>query len=299
MRHISLGLSCQSRMTIDAAYGKQARWPFDYCITEKAALLAGLRSRGESFHHTEASSNVYVMPRSLREGVCSEGVYYWHDYPLANRYSLSNDWQASVPVVNEKYEFLWKRFLEELKQPGEIVFTVGTTQENLVEFAEDAEDFWQKFAIDGPFIDELADALRALCAAPFSILALVRTFREADSIRAHCQFRHVQARFCGPLSLPTHDLLAQSFGQLSKPGTSEAMRVLEGEYDNHAVIERHSDEVARIYRRAGERLIPWAECYALPDGYLVNFDSRRNSVFKATLEDNCLKFSNGSSWRKL
>ena len=299
MRHISLGLSCQSRMTIDAAYGKQTRWPFDYCITEKAALLAGLRSRGRSFQHTEKSSNVYVMPRSRREGVCSEGVYYWHDYPLADRNSLSNDWRASVPVVNEKYEFLWRRFLDELERPGEIVFTVGTTQENLTEFANDGEDFQRKFAIDGAFIDELADALRALCTDQFSILVLVRSFQEADSIRAQCRFPDVEVRFCGALTLPTHDLLARSLGQLSQPGTSKAMTALEGEYDNGAVIKCLSDQVARIYRVAGERVTPWAECYTLSEGYLINFDSRRNSVFNATLEDHCLKFSNGSSWRKI
>jgi hypothetical protein len=285
-------------MTIDAALGKQARWPFDYCITEKAALLAGLRSAGRSFQHDEESSQVYVMPLSLREGVCSRGVYYWHDYPLASRNCLNDDWRASVPVVNEKYDFLWRRFLDELARPGEILFIVGTTQDNLPEFASDDDDFQRKFAIDGAFIDELADALRTSCTDQFSILALVRSFREADSIRTQCRFNRVNARFCGALSLPTHQLLAKSLEDLTRPGTSEALRLLEGEYDNGALIKSHSHDVARIYRVAGKRVVPWAECYASSEGYLVNFSGRRDSVFKASFEDQRLKFSNGSVWSK-
>lgn len=286
-------------MTIDAAYGKQTRLPFDYCITEKAALLAGLRSRGRSFQHEAASSEVFVMPLSRREGVYSSGVYFWHDYPLASRNGLCDDWQASVPGVNEKYEFIWRRFLEELARPGEIIFTLSTTQDNLAEFASGEEDWQRKFAIDGAFVDELADALGALCTDHFTILVFARSVGEADSIRAQCRFKDVKVRFCGALSLPTHKFLAEALGELTRSCTSDALRLLEGIYDNGAAIEYYSDDVARIYKVAGERETPWAECYSLPGGYLVNFTSRRNSIFNATLTNQCLKFSNGSSWSKL
>ncbi len=237
------------------------------------------------------------MPLSRREGVCSGGVYYWHDYPLADRNNLSEDWLASVPGVNEKYEFLWRRFLDELARPGEIVFTVGTTQDNLVEFASGEEDFQRRFAIDGAFIDELADALQMVCADRFSILALVRSLGEADDVRAHARFARFNLRFCGALSLPTHEILAGSLAQLAA-GPSEALRLLEGKYDNGAVIKRHSHDAARIYHNKGG-YAPWAECYALPEGYLINFNSRRNAVFTATLSDDRLRFSNGTAWSKL
>lgn len=75
-RHISLGLSCQSRMTIDAAIGKQSRGPFDYCITEKHALIEALRSDGRSLQHREETASIYTMSVQKREGIHARGVYF-------------------------------------------------------------------------------------------------------------------------------------------------------------------------------------------------------------------------------
>lgn len=210
LKYISLGFSCQSRMAIEEAVGKQPRRPFDWCITDKKALLAGFETRGASFQHEAANSK--VVYRAGREGVVSAGIYFWHDYPKADRRSLESDWSAATPAVNEKHAFLWRRFLDELSEPGEKVFVIATTQDNLTEFASDEEDFRERFALDGKFIDDLAAALTQVCSDRFSILVFVRSLEEAYAIHAQASFERFIVRFCGPLPLkapqPMVDLIS-------------------------------------------------------------------------------------------
>lgn len=195
-------------MIIDTALGKQQRRPFDWCITEKQALILALRTRGRSFQHDAQSSFIYEMPVERRQGVVSNGIYFWHDYPKADRLTISPDWRDSIPRVNEKYAFLWRRFIDELQEPGEKTFVVATTQHNLAEYADNPEDFRRKFALDDIFIAELVEELTAICGERFSVLALAGSHGEAEALRGPAGFERLTVRFCGSLPLSEHRDLA-------------------------------------------------------------------------------------------
>ena len=297
MKLYSLGLSCQARMIIDLALGKQPRRPFDWCISEKEAVLAGLRTRGASFQHDAASSHVYRMPLEQREGVESGGVYFWHDYPKADRLKLSPEWPLSVPKINEKYAFVWQRFLNELEAPGHKVFVIATTQHNLPEYALDAEDFARRFQIDGPFIDELAEVLTSICGEDFSVVALVRDFAEADAVRDRVRFERLTLRVCGSLSLVPNQSLADLINKQIEPN-AETITLLEGKYDVGAIIIHQSHDTARVFRTIGNRSCAWAECYPFQGGYMVSVAGKEDGLLTARLQGNRLIFSDGETWVK-
>ena len=296
--YISLGLSCQSRMTIDAVVGKQRRSPFDYCITEKQALIDALATGGKSFAHNKDSSSIYTMAAERREGIRSGGVYFWHDYPMADRLQLHADWAQHIGQVNEKYDFLWNRFNDNLRASTNPIFVISTTQHNLSQFAKDDSDFAVRFAIDGQFVDKLSGVLRERCANDFSLLAIVRSFAEADSIRCRGASDHITVRFLGRLSLPTHELLVRSFESLAASRSFAALDALEGQYDNGAKIKRESDDACRVSRFRNGKWHPWGEAYVTEGGYLFAFDGH-NLLFNAQFIDGRLRFSNNSAWAKV
>ena len=127
MKYLSLGLSCQSRMTVESAGLDYIRGPFDYAIAEKSALLKALATNGRSLLHDPTTSSMYMMPVERRQGVHSDGVYYWHVDPKADRLTLHPNWAEHTPKVNEKYEFLWRRFAEAIAEPGRNIFVIGST----------------------------------------------------------------------------------------------------------------------------------------------------------------------------
>lgn len=128
-------------MTVESAGLDFIRGPFDYAIAEKSALLEALASNGRSLQHEAAASGMYMMPIERRQGVHSNGVYYWHDYPKADRLTLHPDWADHTPVVNEKYDYLWRRFAQSVTEPGEKIFVISSTQHNLPQFAADEAAF--------------------------------------------------------------------------------------------------------------------------------------------------------------
>lgn len=277
--------------------GKQTRRPFDWCITDKRALLAGLRTRGASFRHEPATSE--LIHRAGREGIASEGIYFWHDYPKADRRTLSLDWSAATPGVNEKYAFIWQRFLDELSEPGEKMFVIATTQDNLVEFASDEQNFKVRFALDGKFIDDLALALEEVCSDGFSILALVRSLEEADAIRAQGRFEPLILRFCGPLPLKVHQPIVDLIRIASTAEVGLPLG-LAGHYDSGVMIKHQSHDAARIFRQLGLHMVPWGECYALNGGkVLVSLADEQVGVFTAIFDGVRLRFSDGQEWARI
>jgi hypothetical protein len=284
-------------MLIEEALGKQPRRPFDWCITDKGGLLAGLKTGGASFLHD--SENSELIYRAGREGVASAGIYFWHDYPKSDRTTLCRDWRAATPKVNEKYCFLWERFLDELSEPGEIVFVLATTQDNLIEFASGVCDFKKRFALNGNFIDELAAALEAICSDPFSILVLVRSLEEADEIRTQSKFARLLLRFCGPLQLKVNEPVADLI-QSSGSSDRHLPVGLAGCYDNGAVIESHWHDADRILRPSGSHMEPWGECYALNhDRIFISLKDQKDGVLTALFDGLHLKFSSGEYWTKI
>lgn len=225
------------------------------------------------------------------------GCISWHDYPMANELQVAKDWRGAIAQINEKYDYLWRRFAESVKEEGEKIFVLSTTQYNLSEFAADEAEFQKTFALDGQFIANVGDALREIGTSNYSMLAMVRSFAETDALRKIATGNQLTIRYCGLLSLPTHDLVAQSFEGPSSRQDNRSLDVLQGIYRNGAKIERQSDDAVRAFRREQGEWVPWAEGYSWKGGYIFAFEGR-DRLFFARFENGHLRFSNNTAWAK-
>lgn len=207
--YFSLGFSCQSRFAIDVVAPTTHRAPFDFNITTRTALLEGLRTKGASFVHDVGTGTPYRMPLSGREGLEAAGSYFWHDYPFTETGALRPDWTETIDAVNQKYAFLWERFLGDLALPGRKRLVLSNTQFNLPEFAASPSDFETKFGIDATLCRDLTAELDRLT-DDYDLVCLLRCREAADRLRQEVRDRRLIVRFGGVQALKCDPVIARS-----------------------------------------------------------------------------------------
>jgi hypothetical protein len=157
---VSLGHSCQTRFILEDLDGASRRMPYDFNIATRAALLKALETDGASLQHDEDTASVFRMKSDGREGIETGGMYFWHDYPLAeDKLSLADGWQREIARVNEKYAALWARLAMLLRSDEEKTLVLSNSQHNLGEFAEGDDDFRRSFGLGRQAFEEIAVAL--------------------------------------------------------------------------------------------------------------------------------------------
>lgn len=292
---LSLGHSCQTRFIIDAIDPSGRRMPFDFNITTRPALLRALATDGASLCHDEDGAAVFSMPSDGRQGVDVGGLYFWHDYPLAeDKLSLADGWQHEIARVNEKYLALWSRLSAVLRtdEPKTIMFS--NSQHNLGQFAADDADFAARFGLGRQAFDEIAHALDAFGARNYRLLFLTRSVADfAETLDlADPRLDH---RFVGVLSLrPDQRVPASISGDRSRPDIT----MLSGLYDGGAwKIEVRSPDVALLSRATEDGFVPHGSVTASPDGHVAWLEGR-DRFTDVTSGDGEIRFSDGSRWRR-
>ena len=299
---ISLGFACQTRFSIDALSGDHRRFPFDFNISTKAAVLSGLATQGKNFAHASDELRIFRMPLEETEGVEKGGIYFWHDYERSDSRRLARHWAAAVADVNEKYAAVWRRFIAELKNAEtEKVFVVANSQCNLAEFSDSPADFEAKFGLDEEFYRAVCAGLDAIGVKFYRIIFLNRDLGAAIRLRDAISDPQFESRFVGTLNLPTDNRVAVSV-LAADPGTDAALLDrIAGSYaipgGGVVTIERSRDRTAVAYRHLSRSARePWAEVSALANGYLFVFEGQNNN-HTAVVEDGALYFSNHTRWK--
>lgn len=301
MTPLSLGFSCQTRFAINSGAASTKTMPFDWAITPRSVVLDALASDGETLRLSEASASVFTMPVEGRSGVRSDGMYYWHDFPLLeNNKDLAPNWAEDIHAVNEKSARRWKRFRNLLRDPDlpkRLMFS--NSQHNLPEFADGPEDFHQKFGFDEEFAHAIVDALNAFGAKNFRITFLSRSIGDYDRlVDAQTRMADIlDVRFAGEMTLKVNTQFAASVCSTMLPGQSpastELLEPIEGHYDNGSRIALHGN-AALVYNHRGNL---WGEAAPFPGGYLFVFNGA-NKIFTARLVHGTLHFSNNAVWAR-
>lgn len=290
---ISLGFSCQTRFSIDVYSADPRRNPFDFNITTKGALLAALRTEGRNFILAPDDAAVYKMPTSKREGVHGNGIYFWHDYAIVQNARLDDGWPGALEKTNEKYKYLWERFLKRLRDPlEEKRFIVTNTQANLLEFSSSEADYADKFGLDAAFYNALVGTLDAIGISNYRILFVARRVDEWLALRAGVKDPRFAARFGGAMRLPTHPRVARSVIEPLEARTQRLAHIA-GAYTNRCAIQP-AERGTSLVTRGGK---PWGEVSAELDGYLFVLDGN-NRIFTAIADGPRIRFSNRSVWMR-
>ena len=303
MAFISLGFSCQARLSIDAVAAGHPRHPFDFTVVTRDALLTALDTMGANFRHGPDTAEVFSMRASKRQGVHAGGIHFWHDYPVDAARRLAATWEASLVQVNEKYAFLWQRLRESLADAGtHRTFVCANAQHNLVEFADGPADFQRKFGLDRGYVDRLIAMLERVGGKDFRLVLLHRGIEEAHALAAHPDPR-VESRFWGSTSLPTSRRLAMAAlaPRPSPAMTRAALARIRGGWatPGPAWIDLAADDRAFAWRHATPGAAPpWAEVTALADGYLFVFDGGTDRHVTAVLDDGALSFPGQGRWAR-
>lgn len=269
--------------------------PFDFNITTRQALLAALATDGASLRHDEDRVTVFREPREGREGVAVAGMYFWHDYPLAeDRLRLADGWQREIGRVNDKYAALWARLSALLRSDGHKTLVLSNSQHNLGQFAGDEESFRAGFSLGRRAFDDLAAALDAFGARNYRLLFLTRAITDLDETAAIDDPR-LDHRFVGILSLRPDGRVARS---IARPAASGAMASLAGSYENGGlVISPRSPHVAIVHRRTEAGLQPHGSI-TLSDTDHVAWLEGRDRFTDIVHGDGEIRFPDGSRWRR-
>ena len=75
MRLISLGLSCQTKFSIDLCSADFLSLPFDYNTTTKSFVLDAFATEGTSFLISLDEAIIYQMPIYRQCGILAHGTY--------------------------------------------------------------------------------------------------------------------------------------------------------------------------------------------------------------------------------
>jgi len=292
---LSLGHSCQTRFIIDAIEPAARRMPFDFNITSRPALIRALETDGESLRHDEHSAVVYGTPIDGRQGVNIDGLFIWHDYPLADdRLSLADGWQREIGRVNEKYAALWLRLSALLRADEPKILVLSNSQHNLGQFATDEDEFSDRFGLGRRAFDTLVRALDSHGARNYRLLFLTRSVTEFAETTSLADPR-LEHRFVGTLSLHPDPRIARSIVQ-DDAGAGAAS--LSGSYDGGAwKVEARSPRVAILHERTENGFRPHGSITFTGQGpvaWLPGRDRFADIVFG----DGEIRFPDGHRWHR-
>ena len=292
---VSLGHSCQTRFILEDLDGASRRMPFDFNITTRSALLDALETDGASLQHDESTANVFRMASDGREGIEVGGMYFWHDYPLAqDKLGLAEGWQKEIPRVNEKYAALWSRLSMLLRSNEEKTLVLSNSQHNLGQFAEGDEDFNIRFGLGHSAFQNITAALDRHGAQNYRLLFLTRSiadFAETVALRDP----RLEHRLVGILSLRPDHRVAASIA----PGRrTEDILPLCGPYDGGEWhVKAISRDIAIIHHRAEGGLKPHGSITISEFGPVAWLEGR-DKFQDVTHAAGKLHFSDGSVWRQ-
>jgi hypothetical protein len=293
MALVSLGLACQTRLSIDEVSADHRSLPFDFVIATREGVLEALRSGGASFQVGPAELEAFAAARQPT----ARGISYWHDYRIEGAV-LADGWRDAVQTANDKYRFLWGRLTRLLADPAAPKrFVLSNTQNNLSEVAP-GEAFDASFGLTAAFHAELVAALEALGARDFEVLFLHRTLAEAVAARRAIADPRFASRFGGVLELPTHTRFAASALAPSGPATGAAERAC-GRYEDGWIVEPSAPGVAVVYRDTGDGPVLAGELAEAMDGLLGVFTDAPGHVLRVVQEDRDLYFATGSWGSKI
>jgi hypothetical protein len=292
---ISFGHSCQSRFIIDGIDPAGRRMPFDFNITTRRALIAALATDGASLRHDEGDTSVFREPREAREGIHAGGMYFWHDYPLAeDKLRLADGWQREIGRVNEKYAALWSRLAAILRSDERKTLVLSNSQHNLVQFAQGDAAFASDFGLGRHAFEQLATALECHGARNYRLLFLTRSVAELAETAAidDPRFDH---RFVGILSLRPDRRVAAS---IARSRGSTGIAALCGSYEQGEwEISAHSMDVAIIHRRSGDNLHPHGSITLADDGHVAWLEGR-DRFSDIVHGDGEIRFTDGNRWHR-
>lgn len=292
---ISLGYSCQTRFILEDLDGASRRMPFDFNITTRAALLRALETDGASLQHDEDRARVFRMASDGREGIEAGGMYFWHDYPLADdKLSLAEGWQREIGRVNEKYAALWSRLSALLRSDEEKTLILSNSQHNLGQFAQGDDDFSNRFGLGGQAFQDIAAALDQYGARNYRLLFLTRSI--ADLVgTAPLKDSRLEHRLVGILSLRPDHRVAASIA----PGRrTDSILSLCGPYERGEWhVRAVSRDAAIIHRRTADGLQPYGSI-TLSDIGPVAWVEGRDRFQDIDFAAGKLHFADGSVWRQ-
>lgn len=292
---VSLGHSCQTRFILDDLDAPGRRMPFDFNIATRQALVAALATDGASLAHDEGTATVFRMASDGREGVEASGLYFWHDYPLAeDRLSLADGWQREFGRVNEKYAALWTRLAALLRSDDEKALVLSNSQHNLGQFAGSETDFHHRFGLGAEAFSDISTALDAFGAKNYRLLFLTRSAAEFAET-AMLDDPRLDHRLVGTLSLRPDRRVAASIA----PGSAEThVAALCGTYDGGAwEVRAHSAGVAGIHRRGDDGLRPHGSITLAGTGAVAWIEGR-DRFRDITHGEGEIRFSDGERWRR-
>jgi hypothetical protein len=292
---VSLGHSCQTRFILEDLDGASRRMPFDFNITTRAALLKALETDGASLLHDESTASVFRMASDGREGIDVGGMYFWHDYPLAeDKLGLAEGWQKEIGRVNEKYAALWSRLSALLRSDDEKTLVLSNSQHNLGQFAEGDDDFALRFGLGRRGFEEITAALDAYGARNYRLLFLTRSIAEfAETITL--KDPRLEHRLVGMLSLRPDHRVAASIA----PGRrTEDILPLCGPYEGGKwQVKAVSRDAAVIHCRTEDGFTPHGSI-TLSEFGPVAWTEGRDRFQDITHAAGKINFSDGTVWRQ-
>jgi hypothetical protein len=235
----------------------------------------------------------YTMPKDRRQGVATNGVFFWHDFPLEpDRLTLSDNWPEYIDNLNEKSAKIWPRFADFLRASDEKMLILSNSQENLTQFATDDADFEKNFGLGPDAFRKINQTLVDFGARNFKLKFLTRHLSDMELCCQQISAPHFECQFVGAISRPFENTIASS---LAYDQYCDIGRVC-GSFDGgQKLVKQASDRSALIYRNGSRGAALWGCLVAMPDGYLVCFNGQ-SKVFKLVLDDNDLYFSNRTKW---
>lgn len=292
---VSLGYSCQTRFILEDLDGASRRMPFDFNITTRAALLRALETDGASLQHDESTAKVFRMASDGREGIDVGGMYFWHDYPLAeDKLSLAEGWQNEIDRVNEKYAALWSRLSILLRSDEEKTLVLSNSQHNLGQFAQDDDDFNARFGLGYCAFQDITAALDDYGARNYRLLFLTRAIADLAETTALKDTR-LDHRLVGVLSLrPDHRVAAS----IAPSRRTEDILPLCGSYEGGEWhVKAASRDSAVIYRRTQDGPKPHGSI-TLSEFGPVAWTEGRDAFQDITHAAGKMHFSDGAVWRQ-
>jgi len=290
---ISLGHSCQTRFIIDAIDPAGRRMPFDFNITTRQALIRALETDGASLRHDEGDAAVFSMPGDGRQGLDVGGLFFWHDYPLAeDRLRLADGWQRDIARVNEKYAALWSRLSAALRSDEPKTLVLSNSQHNLGQFAADDEAFANRFGLGRDAFDALVAVLDDHGARNYRLLFLTRSVAEFAET-AGLDDPRLDHRFVGILSLRPDPRVAGSIG----PGETGAdMAMLDGLYGGGTwKVEARSNRVAILHRNTETGFRPQGSITLSGQSHIAWLEGR-DRFTDITFDAGEIRFPDGQRW---
>jgi hypothetical protein len=235
----------------------------------------------------------FVTAAEGRHGVEVGGLYFWHDYPLAeDKLALRCDWRNDIARVNEKYVALWQRFAGLARSVEPKTFFLSNSQHNLGQFAHDQADFDSRFGLGRAAFEEISSALDAFGARNYRLLFLSRSIHEVEET-AEMEDVRLDHRFSGRLSLrPDPTILSR----LLVHADGIDLAAVCGSYDGSAkLVKPISNRAAIIYMFENGTATPHGTLTAAGGELAAAFEGR-DQVFQARNAGRGLRFSNGVEW---